>query len=227
MSALTALTTLSPPPASVPPPPDWSRVEATLGMELPEDYKQVIATYGPGQFCNFITLYQPHAASEWADLTGPMPTRLREQIEEVRQAARHPWPLPHDPQNLFAMGVTGNGDYLFWITQPSSAPDDWTVTVNEALRAPWFTYNGTLTEFLVAVLSGTTEVPLFPKDLLEGGTAFTPSSLRSTAPAASPTRGPVNTSTIRAWARANGYDLPERGRIPSEIIQAWEHANPS
>ncbi|WP_030556731.1 MULTISPECIES: Lsr2 family DNA-binding protein [Streptomyces] len=224
MTALTALTALCPPPPTVPPAPDWSRIEAALGMNLPQDYKQLVTTYGPGQFCDFISLYQPHAPSEWADLTGPMPARLRTQIEEVRQTARHPWALPHPPEDLFAMGVTGNGDYLFWVTQPAGTPDEWTVAVNEALRAPWYIYDGSLTEFLVATLSGTTHIPMFPKDLLEHGATFTPSALHSNTPVAAP-RTSVSTRTIRDWAHAHGYDLPERGRIPIEIIQAWEQEN--
>ncbi|MEU2113867.1 histone-like nucleoid-structuring protein Lsr2 [Streptomyces sp. NPDC019507] len=225
MTALTTLTALCPPPTAAPPAPDWSEVENTLGTRLPQDYKQLVTTYGPGQFCDFLTLYQPHAPSEWADLTGPMPARLRTQIEEVRQAARRPWPLPHPPEDLLAMGVTGNGDYLFWVTQPSGAPDHWTIAVNEALRAPWFTYNGTVTEFLVDVLSATVRIPMFPPDLLDGGITFTPAQLHSTAPTTAP-RASVSTHAIREWARANGYDLPDRGRIPIEILKAWEQANP-
>ncbi|MGA5220631.1 hypothetical protein ACPCAE_31800 [Streptomyces cinereoruber] len=94
MTDLAALTALCPPPAAVPPAPDWSEVEEALGTGLPRDYKELVAAYGPGRFCGFITLYQPHAPNRWTDLTGPLPTRLRRGIEEVRQAARTPWPLP-------------------------------------------------------------------------------------------------------------------------------------
>ncbi|MFD3535824.1 histone-like nucleoid-structuring protein Lsr2 [Streptomyces sp. NPDC058664] len=221
MTALTALTALCPPPAAVPPAPDWPRVEDTLGTGLPEDYKGLVAAYGPGQFCDFLSLYQPCSSHEWLDLTGPMPRRLRGQIAEVRQAARQPRPLPHTIEDLFAMGVTGNGDYLFWVTRPSAAPDDWIVTVNEALSGPWFTYGGSVTEFLVAVLGGTVRVPLFPADLLDRGITFTPSPLRGSAPATT-SRMSVSTRTIRDWARANGYDLPDRGRVPLAIKEAWE-----
>ena len=30
---------------------------------------------------------------------------------------------------------------------------------------------------------------------------------------------------VREWARANGYDVPDRGRIPSEVRQAYEAAS--
>lgn len=39
------------------------------------------------------------------------------------------------------------------------------------------------------------------------------------------TRVSSNSSTIREWARANGYTVNERGRLPKEIIEAFETAN--
>ncbi|PRH78708.1 hypothetical protein C6N75_13475 [Streptomyces solincola] len=224
MTALTTLTALCPPPASPPQGSDWSDVENTLGVALPQDYKQLVDTYGPGQFCDFITLYHPGAPSEWADLTGPMPTRLREQIEEVRQVAERPWPLPHPVEELQAMGVTENGDYLFWATRPTDAPGRWPVAVNEALGAPWFTYDGTVSEFLVSVLRNDVQVPMFPGGLLDRGVFFTPSSLHSPVTATA-SEVPIDTHRVRKWAQGRGYDLPDRGRIPLEIVRAWERAN--
>ncbi|MET9463057.1 histone-like nucleoid-structuring protein Lsr2 [Streptomyces canus] len=29
---------------------------------------------------------------------------------------------------------------------------------------------------------------------------------------------------MREWARANGYDVPDRGRIPAAIRDAWQQA---
>ena len=34
------------------------------------------------------------------------------------------------------------------------------------------------------------------------------------------------TTTIRAWASANGYRVPTRGAIPRDVRQAYEAANP-
>jgi hypothetical protein len=30
---------------------------------------------------------------------------------------------------------------------------------------------------------------------------------------------------VRIWARANGYDVPERGRVPRDIREAYDKAN--
>ncbi|MCX4986082.1 Lsr2 family protein [Streptomyces sp. NBC_00572] len=222
MTDLDALKALCPPPAVVLPAPDWSRVEGELGMRLPRDYKKLVAAYGLGEFCGFLTLYQPGALSEWVDLTGPMPMWLRGQLDEIPT-----WSPPCTAADLFAMGVTGNGDHLFWDTRPQGAPEEWTVAVAERLRAPWFTYSGTVTAFLVDVLGGTTRVPLFPLGLLDDGVVFTPSRLRSRVPVTGlTTRSPISTRAIRDWARANGYELPDRGRVPLAIREAWEAAHP-
>lgn len=44
------------------------------------------------------------------------------------------------------------------------------------------------------------------------------------AKAVSP-RSASNAAAVRAWAIANGYDVPERGRIPNEIREAYDEAN--
>lgn len=34
----------------------------------------------------------------------------------------------------------------------------------------------------------------------------------------------ASAKTIRAWARANGYDVPDMGRISQEVLRAFEEA---
>ena len=45
--------------------------------------------------------------------------------------------------------------------------------------------------------------------------------------AATVTKIPSNAKTVRAWAQANGYTVPDRGRIPGEILTAYEAAQAS
>ncbi|WP_254407169.1 histone-like nucleoid-structuring protein Lsr2 [Streptomyces sp. GMY02] len=225
MTDIAALTQLCPPPQSPPRPVDWDGVEAGLGVRLPEDYKRLAAVYGPGVFSGYIHIYHPCGRTEFVDLTGPMPGRIRAQLQRDYDQGTHP--VPYDPRNLFAIGVTDNGEHLFWISEPQDAPDTWRIAVNEARGPRWFTFEGTLTGFLTSVLSGGTAVPAFPKDLLEQATSFTPSDPASWTPPQAPARQPVATDTIRQWARANGYEVPDRGRIRAEIRDAWERANPT
>ncbi|MFI6285169.1 histone-like nucleoid-structuring protein Lsr2 [Streptomyces sp. NPDC051018] len=222
MTALAELTRLCPPPETSPRPVGWDDVETRLGIRLPGDYKRLASVYGPGVFAGCIHVFHPHGASEWVDLTGPVPAGAREQLSRDRERGTHP--VPHDPRRLFAMAGTDNGERLFRITDPQDAPDTWRVTVNEARGPRWFTFGGTLTRFLFAVLSGGTTVPQFPGDLLDQAMRFTPSSPVPRTPPGPPDPSPVATETVREWARAHGYDVPARGRVPAGIIEAWERA---
>ncbi|MGW3208390.1 Lsr2 family DNA-binding protein [Streptomyces sp. NPDC001135] len=221
MTSIDQLTHLCPPPAD-PPPVDWNAVEATLGFRLPEDYKQLAALYGPCAFAGFIRVFHPRGVAEWVNLTGPVPTAMREQLQSDQVAGR---PVPHDPRSLFVMGVTDNGDHLFWIMEPGDDPDAWHIAVNEARGPQWSTFDGTLTELLLSVLNGETDLPQFPNSLRQAATSFIPSTPQVSAPAPIATPLPTDTNVIREWARANGYDLPPRGRVPAAVIDAWIEAN--
>ena len=50
------------------------------------------------------------------------------------------------------------------------------------------------------------------------------SGRRASAPAASDDGG-ASAAEIRAWARENGWDVPERGRVSAEVREAYAAAN--
>lgn len=160
MTSLETLTTVCPPPpASSVPVVDWSAVEENIRRELPVDYKELASRYGPGAFVDFIRICHPAAPTQWVDLTGPAPATIRAQLERDQESSA--FRPPHDPRRLFPMGVTHNGNHLFWVTDPEDRPDAWKVAVNEARGPEWYTHDGSLTDFLAGVLSGQLTVPLF------------------------------------------------------------------
>jgi hypothetical protein len=223
MTSIDGLISLCPPPLTAPT-TDWPAVEQALSMPLPTDYKQISDTYGPGTFCGFLHLYYPHPHTSWTNLTGPMPSTIRTQLHtDHEQAALM---LPADPQDLFPMAVTDNGEYLSWVTRPPNSPDAWTIAANQARNFQWYTYDGDLAGFLTAVLSGHETVHVFPDSLLDHGAFFTPLTPAADTTAAQPEQSSTmaSSSNIRAWARANGYDVPDRGRIPAAVLAAWERA---
>ncbi|GHF40817.1 hypothetical protein GCM10010218_22790 [Streptomyces mashuensis] len=223
MTRIDDLCRICPPPGGTPH-VDWAAVEHALGMPLPADYKQLADAYGPGEFCGFIHLYHPHAPTPWVNLTGPMPTTIRQQLQHDHDSGTRP--APHDPQHLFPIGVTDNGEYLYWITEPPIAPDQWHVALTEARGPLWHTHEGGIADFLVAVLTGREEVPLFPEDLLDQGVYFTPYAPGPPEPYEEPEASvAISTQEVRAWARAHGYDVPDRGRIPGAVIDAWREAH--
>ncbi|MER5730229.1 hypothetical protein ABT084_18125 [Streptomyces sp. NPDC002138] len=86
-----------------------------------------------------------------------MPDTIRGQLQQDDDGDTYP--VPYDPRFLFAVGGTDNGEYLFWISEPESAPDRWCIAVHEARGPCWFRYDGALTAFLASVLSGKAPSP--------------------------------------------------------------------
>jgi nucleoid-associated protein Lsr2 len=47
----------------------------------------------------------------------------------------------------------------------------------------------------------------------------------SAPPASSRGRSRSDLSTVRSWAKSNGYEVSDRGRIPSAVLDAYDAAN--
>lgn len=233
MTALDRLRRLCPPPPRRSQHVDWEPVERNLGTRLPEDYKQLVEAYGPGGFKDFLSLYQPQAPLPTIDIEVQSP-RVRAAFAS-QQDDDHPMPRP--VQDLQLAGVTGNGNYLVWLTDPAADPSSWPVAVNEARGRRWFTFDGTLTDFLIGFLTNTVVVPMFPDDLLDKPPAFTPFQPGTPAGDQAGAAGTVSAqpspatsltlhgADVREWARHNGYNVPERGRIPGAVLDAYAKAH--
>ncbi|WP_433920758.1 Lsr2 family DNA-binding protein [Streptomyces canus] len=110
--------------------------------------------------------------------------------------------------------MTDNGNYLFWITEPESDPDAWRIASNEARGHDWYTFDGTLTNLLTALLSGEFHVSPLRTSCTRAppsrpGAETTQRRLRT------PIGRSVDTKAIREWGRANGHELLDRGRVPA------------
>lgn len=61
-----------------------------------------------------------------------------------------------------------------------------------------------------------------------GGTVQAPAARRRLASGSSSGKRQQDsgaaTSVIRAWARENGIEVPDRGRLKPDVLQAWEAA---
>ena len=51
------------------------------------------------------------------------------------------------------------------------------------------------------------------------------SGKRSTGPAGVAAEGGASAADIRAWARENGWDVPERGRVSADVREAYAAAH--
>jgi hypothetical protein len=144
---------------------DWDKVELEIGIQLPPDYKQLISVYGHGAFDNFLWVYQPVSEDAFMDLV----VQSKRRIDILRDIKGEfgkkdvPYGLFPEPGGLLPWGVTDNGNICYWQTI-TGGPTKWTVTVNQSRGPRWAEFDGSMTEFLSAVLSGQYQCPVFPDD---------------------------------------------------------------
>ena len=143
---------------------DWDAVEATLGLALPEDYKEFIEAIGPGGIGDEIVLTCPDADNPNLnflvyndDMTGAFRTLL------AREPIDLPYPFYPDKDGLVAWAYTANGHVFYWST--AGPASDWAVVVGEARGPDWYQFDGGTAEFLLGLLGGTITVPFLDDEL--------------------------------------------------------------
>ncbi|MFF4161615.1 SMI1/KNR4 family protein [Streptomyces sp. NPDC001741] len=104
---------------------DWAEAERALGTRLPEDYKQLVATYGRGDFWGALCLCTPFGE----DNPVPLTADLLEDYGPLREDAPedYPYPLFPEPGGLLAWAVTESAAHVCWLTE--GPPESWPVVI--------------------------------------------------------------------------------------------------
>lgn len=176
MSSLESLKKLIQPPgkpSGVPNGGGWNSVERSIGIELPEDYKEFIATYGTGAVDGFLWVLNPFSRNENLNLINQATVRLDAQRQfSAESGTKTPYPLNPDPNGLFPWGVTDNGDVLYWLCKGS--PSTWMIVVCDSRASRWREFKLSTGQFLAALVTRELVVDVFPEDFPSESPAFVP-----------------------------------------------------
>ena len=141
---------------------DWKRVEAELGVKLPDDYKGLIGRYGSGCFGEFLYPLNPFSQNRAGHLLHRGRAILAaERASGMSREQGMPFPLHPDEGGLLPWAVTDNGDTLFWYTHPACA--SWPVVVRSGRGYRFEVYQRTSAGFLAVWLTGQLAVGVFPQ----------------------------------------------------------------
>lgn len=166
MSSLKALTKVMRPPTSPSEAPDeggWEPVEAKLGIELPEDYKEFVSTYGTGAVDNFLWVLNPFSQNKNLNLLN----QVKVNLDALRQLCidsniRIPYEIYPDVNGLFPWAITDNGDSLYWLTK--SFPSNRWIVVGDSAAFQWREFKLSTAEFLALLVTKELVVDIFPDD---------------------------------------------------------------
>ena len=159
-------------------PDRWKVVEEQLGTGLPEDYKGFLEAFGIGTINSFLVVLAPQSSIQHVDLL----KRGRSELEAYKASKMESPKYYHDdvyptPGGILPFAVTDNGEVLYWRTV--GGPEQWTVTIYESRGPEKFDFNGNMTEFLAAILTGEIECDVLPRGFSKSPPAFEPIKLPS------------------------------------------------
>lgn len=141
----------------------WHEFESSLGIILPEDYKEFIMTYGTGGIDNFIWILTPFEHDENINFMAKMNVMLSS-YEESK--GKFPQYYKHDvfpkSEGLLPWAYSENGDEIYWLT--SSNPNKWSIVVYETRSPQYHHYEMSMTEFLYKILTKELKCDAFPED---------------------------------------------------------------
>ncbi|MCA9070123.1 MAG: SMI1/KNR4 family protein [Planctomycetaceae bacterium] len=147
--AIDDLTSFIPPPSSpIQTSGDWSVAEQDLGVVFPSDFKDLIQTYGTGEFFGNLGIENP--LREWG--RDGIRDRL-ERYRELREACEWSFPLFPESPGLLPWGSDDNGHLYCWWTE--GQPDDWSIVqlFHGYEEDPLEIVPGPITQFLIDFVS--------------------------------------------------------------------------
>jgi hypothetical protein len=105
----------------------WAEIEAALSVQLPDDYKQLINTYGAGWFAGWIHINSP-LTKRWDSL---LDFSLMESVRDSMK--QNKWDTTNlnwdktfpEPGSLLTLGHDDGNSFFFYITE--GEPNDWKI----------------------------------------------------------------------------------------------------
>jgi len=162
-ASVTRVAELIPPPEAVAP-KDWAQVEQALGTQLPEDYKQLVDTFGGGVFDETVWLLEPGCSVPDYDLL----SMAEERQEVLGNLWNHGEPKPAELETAgarllpWAYAEEG-GEFLYWLITPGQDPGTWPIMINEGRGPEWEKHPGPCAAFLLSLMTGETSSGTFPE----------------------------------------------------------------
>jgi hypothetical protein len=129
----------------------WPQIEDNLSF--PSDYIDFINEYGSGRIADFIVIFNPFSKNEDVNFFDQY-NFILEDLNYLNDSDKdyYKYQLYPKDNGLIPLGVTDNGDYIFWVVNSKDNSDLWSTAIIPA-RSPEVEYfEGGLTNFLENLL---------------------------------------------------------------------------
>lgn len=141
--------------------------------KFPNDYIEFVRNYGLGRISNFISFFHPFTSNFDLNFFEQKKIILEDfEFLNKEQPDSFNYVIYPQENGLLPIGVTDNGDYIFWVVNDSQKPELWTMAI-VASRSPDIEYfDKNLTNFLYELLNGDISPESFPKNYISDHICF-------------------------------------------------------
>lgn len=131
-------------------------------MEFPTDYVEFINAYGSGRIASFVVIFNPFSEDENINFFEQFRLVLEDFRFLVDSDDYYKFVLYPQGEGLIPLGVTDNGDYLFWVFNSEIDSGSWSTAIVSS-RSPDVEYfNCGLGSLLEQILSGRIKAKSLP-----------------------------------------------------------------
>lgn len=145
---------LGPARNGLPPAEAWEGLERELGIQLPDDYKEIIGGYAPAQMNWHLFLGHPSTPrwnlGEW--MRGTVEAFSRSDLTEAECPGFPNGPLFGGPSGLIPLVGTDRGEYVFGVVDEASG--EWRLLTCDGDEQDFGEYHMSFSEWLYRYLSG-------------------------------------------------------------------------
>lgn len=143
---------------------NWESIERLYKIKLPDDYKELISSYGSGIFGDFIWLINPISKNN--NLNFKIIEYIYSSYESMKSDFPDLYPRPSYPnqESYFPWAITDNGDTLIWIVDNNIDSNMWCVGILDSDPETEEIYNIGATELLLKLFNLEIKSNIFPDD---------------------------------------------------------------
>ncbi|MFF4837051.1 SMI1/KNR4 family protein [Streptomyces sp. NPDC001315] len=145
---------LGPTNSAPPPTAAWDELERGLGVQLPDDYKEIVVGYGPVQLNGHLYLSHPSTdrwnLGRWMEET--VEAFSRSDLSEAECPGFPYGPVFGGPAGLIPLLSTDRGEYVFGVFDTASK--EWRLLACDGDELDFYEYRMSFSEWLYWYLSG-------------------------------------------------------------------------
>jgi hypothetical protein len=139
--------------------PDWESLQTLVGFSFPQEFRDVVEAFPPGEFQSFFSLLHPAAsdgpksyAREIDGYAALLRTSATEPAFPSATGSAFPYPIYPAPGGVIPWATVGF-DWLFCWLADGDDPDAWPVVVCDDHLSEWYLHDLSTADFLRALLT--------------------------------------------------------------------------